>query len=261
MPEHIDIIKSVEPIIRHAGSILLSYYQQPCSKSLKADSSIVTQADLESEAYLIKQLAQILPEASFFAEESGKSGDNDYCWVIDPLDGTTNFFQGLHHFCISVALTHNGTPIFGMVYQPLKDELFYAQQGKGAFLNGKKISMPTPENNKGIFVVGVPFMKEPYIGQFVKDMQCVSTQAHTLRIFGAIALDQAYVACGRIHGVVFRRFGWWDIAAGMLLIKEAGGIVTDFSGNEVTAGYTSFVGAHGLIHENVLSALKVGGCI
>src|SRR5688572_18903690 len=131
-----DLALRIAPIIRHAGSILLTHFTTKLTRTDKGyDQGFVTQADIESEKYLITALKAIMPDAAIFAEESGQSTTNsDYCWVIDPLDGTTNFACGLNYWCISVALTYKNKPVFGMIYQPLLNELFYAQEGKGAFL-------------------------------------------------------------------------------------------------------------------------------
>src|SRR5262249_33106562 len=135
--EAIDITTKVEPIVKHAGHLLLSQFRKPITWHTKADKSIVTEIDVASETLLKRELTAVIPEAAFWAEESGKQGNADYFWVIDPLDGTTNYAHGLPYFCISVALTYKNVPIWGCVYQPVLDEFFYAHKSKGAFLNGK----------------------------------------------------------------------------------------------------------------------------
>ena len=139
----VDLLSRVEPIVKQAGDILRSYFTQARSlkRQVKNGAGFVTEADLASEKFLIEKLSQVLPQADFCAEESGVSGNGDYCWVIDPLDGTTNFAHGVPHFCISVALAYKNQSICGAIYQPLLDEFFWAEQGKGAWLNGKKIEV------------------------------------------------------------------------------------------------------------------------
>ena len=246
----------LEPIIRQAGVILLSYYGKVLARQEKRNHGFVTEADYASEHYLIDQLAKILPEASFFAEESGKSGDNDYCWVIDPLDGTTNFAHKLPYFCISVALTYKGKPQVGILYQPLTDELFFAEQGKGAFLNGEKIKISSPKSfSKSLVAMGLPYqsLKKK---KLLHTAEQIAQQVYGVRHFGAIALDLAYVACGRMDGVFFTYLAWWDVAAGMILIEQAGGVVTDFSGQSVLEDCASCIAGSKMVHHHMLTILK-----
>jgi myo-inositol-1(or 4)-monophosphatase len=244
-----ELIQAVEAIVKQAGTIVLTYFGKPLERKEKKDAGFVTIADLESERYLMAALQQLLPQASFFAEESGKNGDAPYCWVIDPLDGTTNFAHQIPYFCISVALTYEGTPVLGIVYDPLRDELFCAQRDKPTLCNGKPVAVNQPENlNQALILVGVPYQKGEAYVQTIETVKRLSAQIVDFRHLGAIALEQAYVACGRADGIFFRRLGWWDIAAGLLLIKQAGGKVSTFQGTMLTQNYRSFVGGHPEIH-------------
>lgn len=254
-----DLPTVVEPIIRQAGDILLSYYQKQLTWKDKQEQGFVTEADLASEAFLIEQLNKLLPEVSFFAEESGKQGsaNNEYCWVIDPLDGTTNFAYGIPHFCISVALTQHDKPIFGMIYLPLQDELFCAEKGKGAFLNGNRISVA--ENRpleRTLLLVGFPYQRGNTFLSMMHHLADISPKTYAFRHLGAIAVEQAYLACGRGDGIFFEDLAWWDIAAGLLLITEAGGVVTTYEGTEVTPSYCSYVGGNKQIHGRLLDFFK-----
>lgn len=255
----VDLKSNVEPIIRQAGAIVLSYYQE---KNLnwkeKEGHGFVTQADLASEEFLIHELKKILPQASFFAEESGKSGQKgEYCWVIDPLDGTTNFAFSISYFCISVALTRHDEPIFGMIYAPLSNELFYAQQGKGAYLNDKAIEVAYKRPlDKSMLLVGFPYAKGESFLEVLRNLQEISPHSYAFRHLGAIALDQAYIACGRADGLFFEDLAWWDVAAGMLLIKEAGGKVSTYENKEVTPEYHSYLAANPVFHEILRSYLN-----
>jgi len=246
----------LEPIIQQAGVILISYYGKVLTCQAKKNHGFVTEADRASENYLIDQLAKILPKASFFAEESGRSGNNDYCWVIDPLDGTTNFSHKLPYFCISVALTYKGKPQVGILYQPLTNELFFAERGKGAFLNGEKIKISLPKYfNNSLVAMGLPYQSLKR-KQLLHVAERIAQQAYGVRHFGAIALDLAYVACGRIDGAFFACLDWWDVAAGMLLIEQAGGVVTDFFGQPISEDYTSCIAGSKMVHYHMLAALK-----
>ena len=243
----------VEPIMCKAGDILLSYQAKQLTRTQKEEHGFVTEADLASEQFLISELSKIMPEASFCAEESGISGSttSDYSWVIDPLDGTTNFSYGLPYYCISVALTYRDEPQFGMIYQPLLGELFYAQKGMGAFLNGQPITVSAPEDfNKSLIAVGLPYPAQERVNM-VGMAQQVAGKAHGIRHFGAIALDLAYVAAGRLDGVMFGGLAWWDVAAGMLLIQEAGGLVSDFQGNQLNPAYRTCIGGGPMVHATV----------
>src|SRR3989304_6616926 len=150
----------LEPILRHAGEILLSYWGKPLTRQEKPDSGFVTEADLASEKYLVEALKRLLPTADFYTEENGKFGSNDsgYQWVIDPLDGTTNFAHGIPYFCISVALVYHDKPVCGAIYAPLQDEFFFAQEGKGAFLNDRAIQVSAPKPlSEALVAVGLPY--------------------------------------------------------------------------------------------------------
>lgn len=254
-----DIAPLVAPIIRQAGALLLAYFHQPLSWTVKQDKSFVTQADLASERYLIEQLTKLMPDAQFYAEESGASGQGNspYCWVIDPLDGTTNFAHGLPYFCISVALTYNNEPIFGMIYQPLTNELMHGQQGRGAFINDEPIKTSSLEFPEAVVALGLPYLRQQEYTDLLEKGREIAKQAYAIRHFGAVALDIAYLACGRLEGVVLRKLGWWDVAAGIVIVQEAGGVMSDFEGKVVGPNYRSFVAACSpQVHQKLLNLLK-----
>ncbi len=233
------LVKSVEPIIRKAGDLLRSYFRKTVDRTYKDDGSFATQADIESEQLLIEHLKDLVPGAGFFAEESGKIAGNEYCWVIDPLDGTTNFARGLPYFCTSVALTKNDKPIAGFIFQPLMNEFFYAIKGGGAYLNGQPISVSEPQPvEKSLLIYALPYQDE---SNFFKAVCHFAQRANTSRMLGAAALDQAYCAAGKADAVLFTDLSWWDVAAGMLLIEEAGGAVSQFDGTPVTPSYRSLL--------------------
>lgn len=259
MHKELDLVKAVTPIIQGAGSIVLSYFNTALDRKEKdGDHGFVTQADLESESYLIKHLGAIIPGASFFAEESGKTGNTSmgYCWVIDPLDGTTNFAHGLPYFCISVALTLDNEPIFGMILQPITQELFYAVRGCGAYLNGKPIKVSGAPFAKGVIGLGLPYAKDDTFDYLLKRTLTIARESYAIRHLGAVALDAANVASGRLEGMFFENLGWWDVAAGMLIVQEAGGMVTDFQGKTVNPAYKSFIAGAPVIHKRLAELLK-----
>ena len=248
-----------EPIIRKAGDILLGFFRKPLERITKeAHGSFVTEADLASEKYLIVELATIIPQASFFAEESGKSGSSsDYCWVIDPLDGTTNFAHGLDYFCISIALTYKDEPIFGMVYRPITDELFWAEKNNGAYLNNEVLKVSEKDSvKKGLFGACLPYGEGEELAHALAIREKVARQSYGLRTFGAAALDIALVAAGRLDGVFFEKLGWWDVAAGMLIVQEAGGKVSDYLGRPIGSDYKTFLAANDQVYAQLLGIIQ-----
>ncbi len=247
----------VEPIIRKVGQLQLSFFR---SNSIeirqKPDGSYVCNADLESEKILKKELYDLV-QAGFFAEESGESGAGPYHWVIDPLDGTTNFIHGIPYFGISVALTYNHEPIWGAVFNPVADDFFYAIKDHGAYLNGSKISVTAADKlSKTLIVIGLPYAKNADYMEVLKHLPRIATQSYAFRHLGAAALDQAYLARGGLDALFFPRLGWWDIAAGTLLIKEAGGIITDFQGKAISKEYRSYLAGSRVAHKELLEILK-----
>jgi myo-inositol-1(or 4)-monophosphatase len=251
--------ESIKPIMEKAGQILLGFFDKKLTFTEKDQSGFVTEADLASEKYLIDTLGSLLPQSAFYAEESGKTGTGDYRWVIDPLDGTTNFAHRLPYFCISVALTHHDKPIVGAIYNPMLKDFFYAQQGGGATLNGVPIRVREQQDlSRTVMAVGFPYAKNTQFMKLVEGVQRVLPATYALRSFGAVALDLAYVAAGRLDGAFFEGLGWWDVAAGIVLIEEAGGKATDFQGGQIGPDYASFVAANGPMHQKLLPLLASG---
>lgn len=255
----LDIKKDVQNVVEKAGEILLSFFGNTLSQKNKAGMGFVTEADLASEAFLIEQLLKIVPGASIYAEESGQVNqkNNEYCWVIDPLDGTTNFAHSLPYFCISVALTYKSDPILAFVYQPVLKELFWAIKGGGAFLHDIPIYISTTSRFEDTFLcAGIPYIKDKaYNKRFMRAFAEIIKETFAFRHFGAVALDLAYVACGRLDAIFFEDMAWWDFAAGKLLIQEAGGIITDFNNNAIQKDSRSFIGANKDIHKELLDIL------
>jgi myo-inositol-1(or 4)-monophosphatase len=242
----------VEPIIRQAGQILLGYFRRPIEITTKDKfGSLVTEADLASEKYLIHELGKLMPEAAFFAEESGKNGKSnaEFRWVIDPLDGTTNFARGLDYFSISIALTQHDIPQFGMIYRPVTDELFWASQGAGAFLNGAPISVSkVSQVADSVVVAALPYGRDEGFEECMSIWNRVAEQSLGIRKFGSAALDAAQLACGRVDGVFHEQLGWWDIAAAMVIVTEAGGLVSTYQGGILDPLYTTFLAANPSIY-------------
>ena len=250
-----ELLARIEPVMRKAGDLIMGYFHNGFTVTEKgSEHEMVTQADVASEQYLMQELTKIMPEADIIAEESGgRPGNRDYCWVIDPLDGTNNFVHHLPYFCISVALTYKGTPIFGAIYQPVLNELSYAFKGGGAFLNGRRIQVSQPAFDHSVIVFGLPGSKDEIYKQLLHLVTIIAPQSYAIRHFGAVAMDLANIAAGRLDGLFFANLRWWDVAAGMLLVTEAGGIVTDLAGHPVEKNYEWFIAASPGIHDRLLA--------
>ncbi len=251
-----EVVERICPIMCEAGNLALSYMGKTLVEEYKADLSIVTKADRAIEAFLIDRLGQVVPEANFLAEESGESGDKgEYQWVIDPLDGTTNFAHGFPYFSISVALAHNGVPIVGAIYNPIRDEIFSAYTGGGAYLNGNKISVSQrQEVSKLLISFGTP-CAESECDWFWEDVYKVTHAVHSYRKLGSAALDMAYVACGRLDAALFGPLSWWDIAAGMVIVQEAGGKVSEFDSDSIAPGYRTCLSSSVSLHKKIKDLL------
>ena len=198
----------------------------------KGRQNFVTEVDKEAERILVSGLSELLPEAGFIAEEgTNNSRGEQYNWVIDPVDGTTNFIHGVFPFAISVALTSNNKVVTGIIYEFGLNEFFYAWKYGGAWLNGSAIKVSeAPRVDQALIATGFPYTNFKYLEQFMRSMDHFMHNSHGLRRLGSAATDIAYVACGRYDG--FYEYGLhpWDVAAGILLVREAGGEVSDFAG-------------------------------
>ncbi|MCK5136138.1 MAG: inositol monophosphatase [Bacteroidales bacterium] len=200
----------------------------------KGRQNFVTEVDKKAEQILVSGLTKVLPEAGFIAEEgtSNRKGET-YNWIIDPVDGTTNFIHGVYPFAISVGLTENEEVIAGIIYEFGQDEYFYSWKGGGAWLNGEPIHVSSVSGvEHALIATGFPYTNFRYLTEFMKSMDYFMKKSHGLRRLGSAATDIAYVACGRYDG--FYEYGLhpWDIAAGILLVREAGGEASDFKGDK-----------------------------
>lgn len=232
----------VEKIARAAGDLLLEYWHKPLEIEQKPQAGIVTNADKASEEFIVTELQKLDSTIGFWAEERGNlSNNSQWCWVIDPLDGTTNFAYKIPYFCISIALTCDGVPQLGVIYNPLTKDLFMAQKGAGAFCNGKKITVAQRALADSVVAASFPYIDEHNYGWCDPVIVHIWPHVTEVRYMGSAALDLAHAACGVFDAAFFRRVGWWDIAAGMLLVQEAGGIATDYAGVTLAPDYRSIV--------------------
>ncbi|MEM6297505.1 MAG: inositol monophosphatase family protein [Bacteroidota bacterium] len=201
---------------------------------VKSTNSLVSYVDKKAEKQLVTGLRDLLPEAGFIAEEgTGEPNPEGYNWIVDPLDGTTNFVHGIPTFSISIALIDQDENILlGVVHEVMRDETFHAIQNGGAFLNGKPIRVSDAENlSKGLIATGFPYASFARVDEYLDILKSFMQHSHGIRRIGSAAVDLAYVACGRFEGFFEYGLNSWDVAAGILLVREAGGSVTDFSGN------------------------------
>lgn len=222
--------------------------------SRKGPADFVSIADRRAEETIREELTRARPDWGWLMEEGGKSeGTNPrFRWIVDPLDGTSNFLHGIPHFSISIAAEENGEVIAGLVYQPLTDESFWAERGRGAWLQDRRLRVSARrELADCLIATGIPFMGHGDMGEFQKILDSVAPEVAGIRRFGSAALDLAWVAAGRYDGFWEAGLAPWDSAAGILLVREAGGFVTDFRGGEQVNQRAELVAANGQIHSKL----------
>ncbi len=198
----------------------------------KSRNDFVTEVDKRAEMIIVETLHKSYPDHAILAEESGRQGNSPHVWIIDPLDGTTNYLHGFPQYAVSIALQHNGELDQAVVYDPLRQELFTASRGAGAMLNNKRIRVSKQKHLQGALLgTGFPFREQDRLDEYLDTFKALFSMTAGIRRAGAASLDLAYVACGRLDG--FWEFGLepWDMAAGALLVKEAGGMSSDIYGD------------------------------
>jgi myo-inositol-1(or 4)-monophosphatase len=227
--------------------------------SVKGPGDFVSTADTKADRVLRQELGRARPDYGFLTEESGESAgsDREHRWIIDPLDGTTNFLHGLPHFCISIALERAGEIIAGVILDPVKDETFWAEKGIGAYLNDRRLRVSSRRQlTNALIGTGTPFGERADRPRFLRQLDAIMTSVADVRRLGAAALDLAYVAAGRYDG--FWEYGLhpWDVAAGLLLVREAGGYISepDGEGNPAVSG--DVLAANDHLHGPLLRILR-----
>jgi len=255
-------VPKASAIAREAGARLREFQAQGVETEYKGDVDLVTVADRTAENLIRERLAAAFPAHGVYGEEGTRERlDGEYRWYVDPLDGTTNFAHGIPHFCVSLGLEQrpaglkpdeDGTLVAGVIYDPMRDELFVAERDKGAWLNGKPMRVSrTPELAESLVATGFPSRKR-HLSPNVHFYQEFTLRSHGVRRAGSAALDLAYVASGRMEGFWEFKLNPWDTAAGFLLVEEAGGRVTDFSGGPFRLDSREVLASKGLIHEELL---------
>jgi myo-inositol-1(or 4)-monophosphatase len=243
-----------------AGKIVRNKFYDEHTIGYKGAVDVVTEADKASEDYLLAQIRGSFPQHAIITEESGElAGDKSTCWYIDPLDGTVNYAHRLPIYSVSIAYARDGKLLLGVVYDPTTNECFSAEQGKGAFSNGKKISVSqVPELIQCLLVTGFPYDREsPSYKRGQRLFTHMTTVTQGVRRLGSAALDLCYVACGRMDAYFELSIHSWDIAAAALILEEAGGTVTDINGNPdyMTPPY-ALIGSNPLVYPQLLTEIK-----
>ena len=228
--------------------------------SVKGPGDFVSAADHRVEKSLLAELKKGRPDYGFLFEESGPvpGADPHNLWVIDPLDGTTNFLHSIPHFAISIGLVRNGEPIAGVIYQPLTDEMFWGEKGNGAWVNDHRLRVSARRRlDDAVIATGIPHHGRPEPERFLGQLRKVMEVTSGIRRFGAAALDLAYVAAGRFEGFWEIGLKPWDIAAGMIIVREAGGYVSDFDGTQSPLNSGNLLAANDHLHGPLTALLKV----
>ncbi len=253
MEERIYLLKEIGRI---ASKILINYYGKIENYQFKGSVDILTEADKECEKTVIEKILSQFPKDSILAEESGETKSfkkSEYLWIIDPLDGTTNFAHGYPFFAFSCALQKNEETIAALVEVPFLKETFFAGKGKGAYLNESKISVSkVTELKKSLLVTGLPYFRAKVVDDLLSKMKKAVLNGQGLRRGGAAAVDLCYIACGRLDGYFEIGLKPWDTAAGVLIVEEAGGKVTDYSGNKFSIYGKEIVATNSLIHNELI---------
>lgn len=227
--------------------------------SRKGPADFVSLADIKAEETLREELSRARPDFGFLLEEGGKveGKDPDSTWIVDPLDGTTNFLHGIPHFAISIALQQKGDIVAGMIYAPASDEMFYAERGKGAFVNDKRLRVSgRTRMSDALLATGIPFMGKPGHDTLRAELKALTDQVAGIRRFGVASLDLAWVAAGRFDGFWERGLQKWDVAAGIILVREAGGLVSDIKGGRKMLDSGDIVAGNASLHAPLLKSLK-----
>ncbi|PKN70339.1 MAG: inositol monophosphatase [Deltaproteobacteria bacterium HGW-Deltaproteobacteria-12] len=244
-------------LAQEAGALLMEKFDQSIAVSYKGDINLVTEADKMSESLIIAAIRQNFPDSGILAEESPAIPGTRLRWIIDPLDGTTNYAHGYPVFCVSIALEKDGLVELGVIYDPTRRDTFTAVRGRGAYLNGKRLAVSTTfDLNRSLLATGFPYdireSKENNINYF----NGMAKEVQAIRRAGAAALDMAYVAAGRFDGFWELKLQPWDVAAARLMIEEAGGEITEISGSSWNMLSPNILASNGRIHQQMIAVLR-----
>jgi myo-inositol-1(or 4)-monophosphatase len=227
--------------------------------SKKGPADFVTEADLKSEEILREELEKSREGYTFVLEEAGiiEGPDKSHRWIIDPLDGTTNFLHGIPHFAISIALEREGELVAAVIHDPISDDIYWSERGKGAYYNERRLRVSSRQSvSEAVLATGIPHAGRPGKDVFVNELNTIMPKVAGIRRFGAASLDLAYVACGRFDGYWERNLSIWDIAAGVLILREAGGMVSDTEGEPRALETGNILATNGELHTPLVKLLK-----
>jgi myo-inositol-1(or 4)-monophosphatase len=244
-------------IAREAGALVMEYFHQRVKVEYKGEVDLVTVADRKSEALILQRIRAHWPAHDILGEEGGlHEKGSDYRWYVDPLDGTTNFAHGFPVFCISLALEHKGKRVAGVIYDPTREEMFSAEQGAGAYLNGERMQVShVSKLAECLVATGFPSHKR-HQNPNIYFYHQITLRTHGVRRAGSAALDLGSVACGRFDGFWEFNLNPWDTAAGVLMVEEAGGQVSDFRGGPFQTDSRETLASNGLIHAPLLAEFE-----
>ncbi len=253
----LDLITPMQAMAREAGSLLMEYFRQRVKIEYKGDVDLVTVADRKSEALILERIRKQFPSHDVMGEEGTRiETGSEYQWYVDPLDGTTNFAHGYPVFCVSLGVAREGKRVAGVVYDPTRDEMFSAELGGGARLNGKTVRVSATANlGECLLATGFPSQKR-HKNPNIYFYQQITLHSHGVRRAGSAALDLCNVASGRYDGFWEFNLNPWDTAAGVLIVEEAGGRVTDFSGGEFQIASRETLASNGLVHDALITEFQ-----
>ena len=254
-----DVLELAVQAAREAGTILRNYAARGFEITNKGRINLVTEADLASEKHITEMIAARYPTHRIIAEESGISHhcEYEYCWIIDPLDGTTNFAHGFPCYAVSIGIERHGELIAGAIYDPSRDEMFAAERGAGATLNGKKIQVSEVDSlEKALVVSGFPYDVRERMDEYLPAWRLFLEKAQGVRRLGAAAIDLACVACGRMEGFWEYGLNAWDMAAGAVIVEEAGGRMTKLDGSGFDPYDPSMLCTNARVHDEMLAVLR-----
>lgn len=251
-----EFVPAMSDIAREAGALLLPYFQRRIGFEYKGDADLVTEADRLSEKLVVSRIRAQFPTHDIIGEEgTRRDTGSDYKWYVDPLDGTTNFAHGFPVFCVSLGLEYKGELIAGVLYDPTRDELFSAEQGSGAYLNGARIQVSkTKRLCESLLATGFPSHKR-HKNPNIYFYHTITLRSHGVRRAGSAALDLANVACGRVDGFWEFNLNPWDTAAGVVLVREAGGMVSRFDGSPFRIDSRETLASNGIIHQELMEVM------
>ncbi|MDD5557111.1 MAG: inositol monophosphatase family protein [bacterium] len=255
-----DFIETAVRAARAAGAIIARDFGSPTAVRFKGRTNPVTETDLRAEETILSAIRARHPSHDILTEEAQQAAKGSpYLWIVDPMDGTTNFTHGYPFVCVSVALYREGEPLAGVVYDPLRDELFLAGRGTGATANGAPIRVSLVDSFEGsLLCTGFPYRLREEPRDNFRNFEGLSLRAQGVRRDGSAALDLCYVAAGRLDGFWERELKPWDTAAAVLILREAGGRVTDYAGGEFSPFMAEIVATNGRIHDEMLAVLSPG---